>query len=140
MDWSRLFPEMSPALKRYYWRSLLPCAGFALLVAVRAPLLDAVGANAPLRTAVSLMPLLGWLWLLREYARFLRECDELERRIELGALVVGTGAGVTAAMALLLLLDVHAVRIGAEQVAGLAALVPIVVFSLARHALHRHYR
>lgn len=140
MDWSKLIPDMSPALKRYYWRSVLPCVAFALLVLVRGPLLAMLPDPSPWRAALALLPLAGWLWLLGEYVRFLRECDELERRIELDALVVGTGAGVTAAFALLLLMDVHALRIGAEQVAALAALVPITVFSLARHVLHRRYR
>ena len=31
MDLSRLFPEMSPALKRYYRRSILPSLAFLLL-------------------------------------------------------------------------------------------------------------
>lgn len=140
MDWSKLIPDMSPALKRYYWRSVLPCVAFALLVLVRGPLLAMLPDPSPWRAALALLPLAGWLWLLGEYVRFLRECDELERRIELDALVAGTGAGVTTAMALLLLLDVHALRIGAEQVAGLAALVPVIVFALARHVLHRRYR
>ena len=140
MGWSKLLADMSPALRRYYRRSVLPSLAFALLVLVRTPLLAAAPDDAPWLVVLGLLPLAGWLWLLREYVRFLRECDELERRIELDALVVGTGAGATAAMALLLLLDVRALHIGAEQVAGVAALVPITVFALARHVLHRRYR
>lgn len=140
MAGSWLLTDMSPALKRYYRRSVLPCLAFVVLVLVRRPLVDALPDGAAWRAGLGLLPLVGWMWLMAEYVRFLRDCDELERRIELDALVVGTGAGVTGAFALLLLLDVHAVRIGAEQVAAIAALVPITVFSLARHVLHRRYR
>jgi hypothetical protein len=140
MDWSRLFPEMSPALKRYYWRSLLPSLAFVLLVLVRVPALDVLAEGSPWRIAVGLLPLAAWLWILREYARFLRACDELERRIELGALVAAMGVGVSVSLALLLALDVRAIALDAERAVGLAALVPLVVFSIARHVLHRHYR
>ena len=137
---SWLLPEMSPALKRYYRRSALPCLAFVALVLARASLLDAAPDTVPWRVVLALLPLLAWFWTLAEYARFVRECDELERRIEFGAMVAGIGVSVTAAMALLFLLDARALHVGAERVAALAAVVPLVVFSLARHLLHRRYR
>lgn len=140
MAWSRLLPEMSPALKRYYWRSVLPSLAFVLLVLVRVPTLDVLAEGSPWRIAVGLLPLVAWLWILFEYARFLRACDELERRIELGALVAAMGVSVSVSMALLLMLDVRAIALDAERAVGLAALVPLVVFSIARHVLHRRYR
>ncbi len=140
MDLSRLFPEMSPALKRYYWRSVLPCIAFLALTVVHTQVQETVADGSPWRVVLALLPMPAWFWLLYEYIRFLRECDELERRIELGALVTSLGVWVSAAMALVMLLDVQAVRIGAQQVAALGAVLPIAVFALARHVLHRRYR
>ena len=140
MDLSRLFPEMSPALKRYYRRSILPSLAFLLLALVHTSVLEASPNGSPWRVALALLPLLPWLWILYDYARFLRECDELERRIELGALVAGIAMGTTTAMTLLFLLDAHVLTIDAELVAAWAAVVPIASFALARHVLHRRYR
>lgn len=140
MGLSRLFPEMSPALKRYYLRSVLPCLAFLLLTLLHASLLEAAQGDSPWRAVVALLPLAPWFWILYEYARFLRECDELERRIELNALVAGTAIGTSTAMTLLFLLDAHVISIDAETVAALTASVPIAAFALARHVLHRRYR
>jgi hypothetical protein len=139
MDLSRLLPEMSPALKRYYWRSVLPSLAFVLLTAARIPFLQATPAG-PWRIALGLLPLIAWFWMLYEYIRFLRECDELERRIELGALVTAMGVSVSVAMALLFVLDVQPVVLDAQQIVALTAVVPIAVFAIARHVLHRRYR
>lgn len=140
MNLSRLFPEMSPALKRYYKRSVLPCLAFLLTKAVYTALSGTVLECSPWRGVIALLPLAPWLWIIYEYARFLRECDELERRIEFNALVAGTAIGTTTALTLLFLLGAHAIDMRADTVAMLAVTVPIAVFSVARHMLHRRYR
>lgn len=140
MDLSRLLPEMSPALKRYYWRSVLPSLAFVLLTAVRIPFLQDLPDAGPWRIALGLLPLVAWFWMLYEYIRFLRECDELERRIELGALVTAMGVSVSVAMALLFVLDVQPIALDAQQIVALTAMVPLAVFAIARHVLHRRYR
>ena len=59
----------------------------------------------PLRLAIALAPVLAMAWMFAAYLRFLRDCDELERRIELGALAWAAGIVLHAAMAALFLLD-----------------------------------
>lgn len=140
MDLSRLFPDMSPALKRYYWRSALPSLVFVLLTAARIPVLQGASHAGAWRFVVGLLPLLAWFWMLYEYMRFLRECDELERRIELGALVAAMGVSVSAAMTLLFVLDVQPMDLHPQRIVALAVVVPIAVFAIARHVLHRRYR
>jgi len=133
------FFELSPALKRYYRRSALPFAAWALLMFVRQPLLAQSDAVAG-KVALALLPLLALGWICWEYTRFLRECDELERRIEQLAMAWSVGTSLLLATAVLLLHDVDAVRwSGVEVGAGLLVL-QCSTYMVVRWWLHWRYQ
>jgi hypothetical protein len=133
------FFDLSPALKRYYRRSALPLAAWALLVAARRPLL-ALSDGVAGKIALALLPLLGIAWISWEYMRFLRECDELERRIEQMAMAWSVATSLLAGTAVLLLHDAHVVRwSGAHVCAGLL-LLQCSTYLVVRWWLHWRYR
>ena len=75
----------TPTLRRRYLREFLPpMAAYVLLVLLSMWLLKRVDA-APLRTLVALMPLPPIAFALRAIMRYIRDTDELQRRIELEA-------------------------------------------------------
>ena len=65
------------------------------LVASTVLLRAGVAGSAPLKWAIAVLPIALWVCWLSAYMRFLREADELVRRIHLEAIVVGfwTGTG-----------------------------------------------
>jgi len=69
---------------------------FSMSLVVSTVLLRAgVAGSAPLKWAIAVLPIALWVCWLSAYMRFLREADELVRRIHLEAIVVGfwTGTG-----------------------------------------------
>lgn len=140
MKLEKLLPETSPALKRYYRRSILPCLSFIALMLLQQGLLDRPPESLLLRSAIALMPLLGFGWMLREHVRFLREADELERRIELNSLMMAAAISLVVGFALLFLLDAEVITLRSVQVAAWLVLLPNFSYLLIRHVLHRHYR
>ncbi len=137
---SRFLPDWSPALKRYYRRSVLPCAVYIAMVAASKSAMDALPDSTPLKVTVALLPLVALVWILIEHVRFLRACDELERRIESNALLSCTALSLLVGMGLLFLLSANLVVIEAKYVAMTMALLPVIAYVLSRHFLHRHYR
>jgi hypothetical protein len=80
----------TPALRRRYLREFLPpMAAYVLLVLLSVWLLKRVDA-ASLRALVALMPLPPIAFALRAIMRFIRDADELQRRIELEAVSIAT--------------------------------------------------
>ncbi|MDO5611239.1 MAG: hypothetical protein Q4G62_10805 [Pseudomonadota bacterium] len=137
---SRFFPEWSPALKRYYRRSLLPGAVYIAMVAASKMVLPMLPDSMLLKITVALLPLLALTWLIAEHVRFLRTCDELERRIETNSLLACTALSLLVGMGLLFVLGTHLVVLEAKHVAMTMALLPIIAYVFSRHFLHRHYR
>ena len=133
------FFDLSPALKRYYRRSALPLTGWVLLVAARKPLL-ALADGATVKTVLALLPLLGMAWICWEYMRFLRECDELERRIEQLAMAWSVATSLLAATAVLLLHDADAVHWSGVQVCAGLLLLQCATYMVVRWWLHWRYR
>lgn len=133
------FFDLSPALKRYYRRSALPLAAWVLLVAGRQPLL-ALADGVAGKVALALLPLLGLAWICWEYMRFLRECDELERRIEQLAMAWSVATSLLGATALLLLHDADAMHWSATQVCGGLLLLQCFTYAVVRWWLHWRYR
>src|SRR5688572_14642619 len=133
------FLDLSPALKRYYRRSALPLASWILLVAGRKPLL-ALADDIAGKAALALLPLLGMAWICWEYMRFLRECDELERRIEQLAMAWSVGASLLLATAVLLLHDVDAVQWSGVQVGAGLLLLQCSTYLVVRWWLHWRYQ
>ena len=103
----------------------------------RAP--ERAGLSAGLRTAFALGPVLAMAWMFTAYLRFLRDCDELERRIELGALAWSAGITLQAAMAAMLLLDAGVVAWSGRHVAAWLCLLLVISYALVRGWLHRRY-
>ncbi len=95
-----ILPWRKP-LRRYYIKSLFP--GCLTL------LFFAIGLNSPQLLVAPwqkfswvLLVLIPFLWSCRIYMQYLNECDEIERKIELDSIAVGSLLALTCCMALLL--------------------------------------
>ncbi|QNP41970.1 hypothetical protein [Lysobacter solisilvae (ex Woo and Kim 2020)] len=140
MKWmANSWQDLSPALRRYYRASVLPSVAFLVLALAHEWLSRQAEVGVPLRAAFALAPVLALAWLFAAYLHFLHDCDELERRIELGALAWAAGIAVHAVLAVLLLLDAGVVAWRAKHVAALLALVLVGSYALVRAWLHRRY-
>ena len=136
---SRYWQSLSPALRRYYRASVWPSLAFIALAALHEWATHQPGLAVPLRLAVALAPALAMAWMFAAYLRFLRDCDELERRIELGALAWAAGIVLHAAMAALFLLDAGLADWSGRHVAASLGLLLVVSYALIRGWLHRRY-
>lgn len=134
----KLVAEMSPALRRYYRRSLWPLLCAPLLGFMHGRL----GQDGPLwqRWAALLFGLALLLWLTLVYLRFLRECDELERKIELHALVAGACGCLLLLAGVQMLLGLGLATLTAGEAMLATALALLLPWLLLRAWLHRHYR
>jgi hypothetical protein len=137
--WSRYCQSLSPALRRYYRASLWPSLLFLALAALHELVARHAGIAPPLRWLAALAPVLAMAWLFAVYLRFLRDCDELERRIELGALAWAAGIVLHAAMAAMLLLDASLVGWSGRHVAAWLGMLLVISYALIRGWLHRRY-
>jgi hypothetical protein len=135
----RYWQGLSPALRRYYRASLWPSLLFVALAALHEWASRQAGLALPLRLAFALAPVLCMAWMFGRYLHFLRDCDELERRIELGALAWAAGIVLQATMAALLLLDAGLVAWSGRQVAAWLLLLLVCSYALVRGWLHRRY-
>ena len=136
---SRYWQSLSPALQRYYRGSVWPSLAFVALAALHEWAARQPGLATSLRIAVALAPVLAMAWMFAAYLRFLRDCDELERRIELGALAWAAGITLQAAMAAMLLLDAGVAGWSGRHVAAWLCLVLAIAYVLVRGWLHRRY-
>ena len=137
--WSGYWQSLSPALRRYYCSSLLPCLLFLVLAMVHEVVSRLTGVALPVRWAAALAPVLAMAWIFAVYLRFLRDCDELERRIELGALAWAAGITVHASMGAMLLLDAGLVDWSGRHVAAWLCMLLVISYALIRGWLHRRY-
>ena len=80
-------PDMSDAvpraLSRRYTRELTPAMALYIGVMLVWRQLLAHVDTAWLRVLVALLPVLLIAWVMRAFVRYVRDCDELQRRIEL---------------------------------------------------------
>ena len=137
--WIRYWQGLSPALRRYYRASLWPSLLFIALAVLHEWAARRSGLALPLRIGFALAPALCLAWMFGFYLRFLRDCDELERRIELDALAWAAGIGLLAAMAAMLLLDAGVAAWSARHVAATLGLLIVCSYALVRALLHRRY-
>ena len=135
----RYWESLSPALQRYWRAGVVPSLAFLCLVAVHELVSRQSDVAMPWRVGFALAPMLALAWTFTLYLRFLGECDELERRIELGALAWAAGITLHAAMTALLLLDAHVVDWPAKDVAAGLGLLLLCSYALIRGWLHRRY-
>jgi hypothetical protein len=91
--------DSAPAgLSRRYRRDFIPpMAGYVVVMLGWKRLLDAVGP-AWLRVLVALLPAVLVVLVIRAIARFVRDSDEMQRRIELEAVAIA--AGIVAALSM----------------------------------------
>ena len=136
---TRYWHSLSPALQRYYRASAWPSLAFIAFAVLHEWTAGKTGVPTEVRMLVALAPVVMMAWLFVHYLRFLRDCDELERRIELDALAWAAGIGLLAAMAAMLLLDAGVAAWPAKQVAGVLGLILVCVYALVRARLHRRY-
>ena len=120
-------------LRRYYIKSLFPCA-LTILIFV-------IGVNAPQlllapwqKLTWVLLVMLPFLWSIKIYLQYLSECDEVERRIELNAIAIGSLFALTSGLALMLALATQLISPTAELV-----LSPVLLFLCFGYAVARSY-
>ena len=135
----RHWEGLSPALQRYYRAAIFPSLVFICLASVHDVTSREWDLAMPWRIGFALAPVLALAWMFAIYLRFLRECDELERRIELGALAWAAGVALHAAMTALYLLDARVVDWHAKDVAAGIGLIVLCSYALIRSWLHRRY-
>ena len=135
--WIRYWQGLSPALRRYYRASLWPSLLFIALAVLHEWAARRSGLALPLRIGFALAPALCLAWMFGFYLRFLRDCDELERRIELDALAWAAGISILATMAALFVLDAGLAAWPASQVTAAIGLLLICSYALVRVLLHR---
>jgi len=82
----------------------------------------------------------GLAWLFSAYLRFLRDCDELERRVELDALAWAAGITLHGVLACLFLLDAQVLAWPAPRAVALLGLLLLGSYALVRALLHRRYQ
>ena len=136
---TRYWHSLSPALQRYYRASAWPSLAFIALAVLHQWTAGKTGLATGVRMVVALAPVVMMAWLFVHYLRFLRDCDELERRIELGALAWAAGISMLASMAAILLLDAELVTWSAQHVATWLCLLLVGGYALVRSWLHRRY-
>ena len=134
---ARYWHGLSPALRRYYRASVMPSLLFIAAALLHAWASHRPGLADPLRIVLALGPVLAMGWMFAGYLRFLRDCDELERRIETDALAWAGGAGLLGTLAAMLLLDAGVAAWSARHVAGFLSLLLAGSYALARALLHR---
>ena len=134
---TRYWHSLSPALQRYYRASAWPSLAFIALAVLHKWTAHKTGVPTEMRMLVALAPVVMMAWLFVHYLRFLRDCDELERRIELDALAWAAGISILATMAALFVLDAGLAAWPASQVTAVIGLLLICSYALVRVLLHR---
>jgi len=77
-----------PGLARRYYRELAaPMVAYVVVMLVWKRLLDLVG-DGTLRVLVALLPAAIVLWMMRVVVRYVRQSDEMQRRIELESIAI----------------------------------------------------
>ncbi len=135
----RYWKSLSPALQRYYRAGIVPSVAFLCLAATHEIVSRQSDVAMAWRVGFALAPVLALAWMFGKYLRFLHECDELERRIELGALAWAAGISLNAAMTALYLLDARVVDWLSKDVAAGLGLILLCSYALIRGWLHRRY-
>lgn len=127
-----ILPWRKP-LRRYYIKSIFP--GCLTL------LIFAFGFNSPHLLVAPwqkllwiLLVLMPFIWTCKIYSQYLIECDEVERKIELDAIAVGSFLTLTCSLVLILAIATQLISPSAKNV------IAYVLLSLcAGYALSRGY-
>lgn len=118
-------------LRRYYIKSIFP--GCLTL------LIFALGFNSPQLLVAHwqkfswiLLVLIPFIWTCKIYSQYLIECDEVERKIELDALAVGSFFTLTCCLALVLAIATQLISPSAKTVLASVLLSLCTGYALAR--------
>lgn len=136
---ARYWQSLSPALRDYYRASVVPCLLLLALTGLHEWLSRQPEAARALRFAAALAPAAVMAWLFGCYLRFLRDCDELERGIELKALAWAAGITLQGLMALVFLLDAGLLAWPQKRLVAAVTLLLLASYALVRGGLHRRY-
>lgn len=128
---------MRPAVKQYLTTLFPLMLAYLVLVMLSAPLLRILGPNASgiLRALAALVPILPMLLAAAAFVRYLRQCDELEQRIELETIAVSAlttslgylGVGALASVQLLTLSGAMSAILVLPILLGLYAPIRVLV-------------
>ena len=136
---SRLFHSGTPALRRRYLREFMPAmAGYVVTLFASVWLLKHVDEPG-LRALVALLPVPAIAMAMRAIVRYIRDADELQRRIELEAVSIATAFVSLGYLAAGFLQSAKVVDIPAS--AAMIWVFPLVclVYGLAKVAVSRRY-
>jgi hypothetical protein len=123
---------MRAPLKRYYLRSLLPMLAYTGLIVLALRMNESL-QHAGLKITLALLPLLPLAWIFYYYFRYLAECDELERKIEMDAIAISAMSGVLCGMALLFLVDHALIVLSARTLIAIPLLALSAGYIITRY-------
>ena len=129
---------MSPAMKRMHRRLIASMALMLVTVLVRARW-GGPDASQSTRLLLSLLVILPFAWMCLLYGRFLRECDELERAMEL-SILAWTGGIVFASLPLIMMaLNLGLVAWDGPRVVYVVSWLATATMLVVRTVLRRRY-
>jgi hypothetical protein len=126
-----------PAYRRYHLRSVLPL--LLVIVLMLLPRWLPAGGPDVVRVALRLLPLVPTAWIYLFYLRYLRESDELERKVEVEALALSAIATMLVGLGALLLGEEPGLALRAEVSLAAVLLAQAGSYVLARLWLRRRY-
>ncbi len=125
-----ILPWRKP-LRRYYLKSLFP--GVLTLTIFSLGFYSPQLLVAPWQKLLwILLVLMPFLWTCRIYLQYLTECDEVERKIELDAIAMGSLFTLTSCLALLLAIATQLISPPAKMVLGTVLISLCSGYALAR--------
>ena len=110
---------MRAPLKRYYLRGIIPMLLYTAMI-IASHVWAAPVDLAWVKAAWALSPLLPIAWAFHYYFKYLAECDELERKIEMDAIAISAMSGALTGMALLFLSDHALLALNQRELIGLS--------------------
>ncbi|MFY8206495.1 MAG: hypothetical protein ACOVKN_05590 [Arenimonas sp.] len=122
---------MRAPLKRYYLKSILPFLLFIGLIVV-AYVLEPSAHKPVAKVGLAMLPMLPLLRLFWLHLRYLSECDELERKIEMDAMAVSSMAGMLVGFGLMLLHDFQVLNLSTREMLSVLVLVIAVTYIVIR--------
>lgn len=123
---------MRAPLKRYYLKSILPGLLYIGLTIAAYTLEPSVSSQA-VKTGLAVLPLPPLVWIFWLYFRYLGECDELERKIEMDAMAVSAMTGLLAGYSLLLLHDFQVLGLNTREMLSVLVLVIALAYLVTRY-------
>jgi hypothetical protein len=123
---------MRAPLKRYYLRCIVPMVLYTAMI-IASHVWAAPANMAWLKAVWALSPLLPFVWIFYYYFKYLAECDELERKIEMDAIAISAMSGVLTGMALLFLSDHALLALNQRELIGLSVAALCLGYIVTRY-------